>query len=96
MKLLLILLFSFCSLFFHAQELQTLNVYFEFDQFELSLEEELKLRNWISEHTKVELITISAFTDTSGSIKYNEALAAKRLKTIVELFTTNTSQIEKR
>lgn len=85
-KILFILLGTFSFLFAQAQE-QTYNCFFQTNSAEYLSDSLLKLQNWLAENhpssnVNFELI---AFTDTIGSVEYNDLLAQKRLDKIAQV-----------
>ncbi|MEJ5267721.1 MAG: OmpA family protein [Bacteroidales bacterium] len=84
MKHLFLFLFAvLLSCNFYAQQIDSIVVYFEINEFKLNPSEKQKL-NKIKEYTSVEKITIEAYCDFLGSYDYNFNLSKNRAKTIEE------------
>lgn len=93
-KIFFILLGTFNFVFAKAQE-QTYNCFFQSNSAEYPSDSLLKLQNWLaanqpSAEIKFELI---AYTDTIGSLEYNDLLAKKRLDKIAKILKSKGYQI---
>lgn len=91
--LFLFLLAILLSCSFYAQQSDSIVVYFEINEFKLSLSEKQKL-NKIKEYSSIEKIIIEAYCDFLGSFDYNLNLSKNRAKTIEEYIKTFTYKKE--
>ncbi len=80
MKTKIILFFFFFSLSVFSQE--KLNVYFDFDKFELNEVAEKKINSWIAEGKNYQVTKIYGFCDWKGTNSYNDTLALKRVSKV--------------
>jgi outer membrane protein OmpA-like peptidoglycan-associated protein len=79
LKLLYImLLFSFCKI--AAQE--KLEVFFDFDKYDINMGANQKLVDWVSSSKNIEVKKIYGFCDWKGTSVYNDSLSWKRVKTV--------------
>lgn len=78
---LLLFFLLFVSQVANAQEL--FSVYFDTNKSVLTKSEDLRLKDWISTHTKVKIVAINGFTDIDGTSDMNDSLAQKRVDFIV-------------
>ena len=89
MKALLILSIVFACLRSNAQD--TLSIYFAFDSSSPNATELKKIIEF-KKFNYVSLEGISAFCDTTGTSTYNQILATKRLKTVLNLLNSESTQ----
>jgi outer membrane protein OmpA-like peptidoglycan-associated protein len=88
--LILYVLFSFCV---HAQE--KLNVYFDFDAYNLNEEAVKKINTWIAEGKDYEVIKIYGFCDWKGTNQYNDSLAIKRVYAVYDFLKESKIEVRK-
>jgi hypothetical protein len=69
-------------MFFYSQE--KLNVYFDFDKYDLNEQGVKKINSWIAEGKNYEVTKLYGFCDWKGSNEYNDTLAMKRVYTVYE------------
>ncbi len=92
MKQYLIILFMI-SLCVHAQE--KLNVYFDFDKYDLNDEAVKKINSWIAEGKDYEVIKLYGFCDWKGANSYNDTLALKRVYTVCDFLKASKIDVKK-
>ena len=76
-----------------AQE--KLNVYFDFDKFNLNDEAVKKINSWIAEGKNYEVIKIYGFCDWKGTNSYNDTLALKRIFAVSNFLKENKIEVKK-
>lgn len=86
--LLLILVFNF------GYSQQKLDVFFDFDQFNINQETLVKLNTWIISNNNAEVVKIYGFCDDRGSNVYNDSLSLKRIETIFNFLKNNKIAID--
>lgn len=72
------LLFLFFSLSVFSQD--TISFYFETNEYILSANEKLRLREWIIQNRTSKILAIKGYTDEVGTDEYNEELSQKRVQ----------------
>lgn len=87
------------TLFFlntQAQE-RTFNCYFQSNSAEYESDSLVILKNWVHSYPSSELITFSltSYTDTVGSLKYNDLLAKNRMNNIAGILEQMGYQVSK-
>lgn len=60
-------------------------VFFDSDQFQLNTTQKSNLMSWLKDHPKDKVIAIEGYTDTDGSVAYNDTLAKRRVEHVWEL-----------
>ena len=90
-KLLVLILFSLCSVFAFSQKELTQEVYFDTGKFDVPNTEENRLLLFIStlNDIDIESISIFGFCDDRGSEHYNLALSQNRANAIKTVFSNN-------
>lgn len=68
---------------------QDFNVFFESNQFTLSISEKNRLDHWIKTHPKITLLTLNGYTDSIGTNNYNLHLSTKRVKSVQSYLLKN-------
>lgn len=58
------------------------SVFFESDKYDLTTQEEIKLKDWITKNKTSKIVAINGYTDEVGSSSYNDSLAQKRVSFI--------------
>lgn len=93
MKRILYLLLFLPSL--SIAQVDTVSIYFDLDEFDLSEQDKEKLSEVINNINKgsIELKSIEAHTDTSGSIAYNRVLSQKRLNSVLHVLNDQSRNI---
>ena len=81
------------SLCVHAQE--KLNVYFDFDKYDLNEETAKKINSWIAEGKDYEVIKLYGFCDWKGTNMYNDTLALKRVYTVYNFLKASKIEVKK-
>jgi outer membrane protein OmpA-like peptidoglycan-associated protein len=61
-------------------------VYFDFDQHQLQSESEDMLLHWYQNYPNTEILEISGFCDSLGTVEYNLKLAKKRTLAVLNIF----------
>lgn len=86
LKIYLLLIGVFSIISVEAQQI-SYPCYFQTNSSKFESDSIVKLETWLQNHTKKQTrnIELIAYTDTIGSIAYNDVLAAKRLETISEI-----------
>lgn len=87
-KITFLLLFFVSTIF--GQE--KLNVYFDFDKYDLNDAAVQKINSWIAEGKDYEVIKLYGFCDWKGSNSYNDTLALKRVNEVYNFLKE--SQVE--
>jgi len=67
---------------FFANAQEKLNVYFDFDKYDLNDESVKKINSWIAEGKNYRVTKLYGFCDSKGSNSYNDSLAMKRVTTV--------------
>lgn len=67
----------------YAQD--TISFYFESGKFELSVKENERLAEWISENTKSKILAIHGFTDEVGTSQSNDTLSQNRVQFVFDV-----------
>ena len=80
-------------MFFYSQE--KLNVYFDFDKYELNEQGVKKINSWIAEGKNYEVTKLYGFCDWKGSNEYNDTLAMKRVYTVYEFLKQSKINVKK-
>ena len=87
------LLFLMVPMFFYSQE--KLNVYFDFDKYDLNEQGVKKINSWIAEGKNYEVTKLYGFCDWKGSNEYNDTLAMKRVYTVYEFLKQSKINVKK-
>lgn len=87
------LLFLFFSMFSFSQE--KLEVYFDFDQFDLNEPAYKKINSWIAEGKDYEVTKLYGFCDSKGTNEYNDTLALKRVYTVYNFLKQSKIDVKK-
>ena len=87
---LLLLLFSMFS-FAQAK----LDVYFDFDKYDLNEEAVKKINSWISEGKNYEVTKLYGFCDWKGTNQYNDTLALKRVYSVYNFLKQSKIEVKK-
>jgi outer membrane protein OmpA-like peptidoglycan-associated protein len=87
------LLFLVLPMFFYSQE--KLNVYFDFDKYDLNEQGVKKINSWIAEGKNYEVTKLYGFCDWKGSNEYNDTLAMKRVYTVYEFLKQSKINVKK-
>jgi len=80
-------------MFFYSQE--KLNVYFDFDKYNLNEQGVKKINSWIAEGKNYEVTKLYGFCDWKGSNEYNDTLAMKRVNTVYEFLKQSKINVKK-
>ena len=80
-------------MFFYSQE--KLNVYFDFDKYDLNEQGVKKINSWIAEGKNYEVTKLYGFCDWKGSNEYNDTLAMKRVYTVYEFLKQSKINVKK-
>jgi outer membrane protein OmpA-like peptidoglycan-associated protein len=83
----------FISFTIHSQE--KLNVYFDFDKYNLNEEAVKKINSWIAEGKNYEVIKLYGFCDWKGTNSYNDTLALKRVYTVYDFLKDSKIEVKK-
>ena len=87
------LFFLFFSIFSFSQE--KLEVYFDFDQFDLNEPAYKKINSWIAEGKDYEVTKLYGFCDSKGTNEYNDTLALKRVYTVYNFLKQSKIDVKK-
>lgn len=82
-----ILVFFFFAVSVKAQE--KLEIFFDFNRYELNKTAENQLALWLATHKDAEVTKIYGFCDWKGTNVYNDTLSMKRVQTIAGFFKQN-------
>ncbi len=75
-------------MFFMANAQEQFSVYFNTDQYQLSVKEKSKLKDWIKHNQDVKIVAINGYTDEDGSVGYNDTLAKNRVEEVYKIVST--------
>ena len=87
MKKLLCLLILLCPKIISAQ--QKLEIYFDFNKFELNVDAKSKLDSLLINNKNIEILKVEGFCDSIDSNKYNKILSGKRAQSVLNYFKNN-------
>ncbi|KGO87692.1 OmpA family protein [Flavobacterium suncheonense] len=76
-----------------AQEKVT--VYFDLDSHEMQKEGSLKLSEWFSQNQQFEIQKVYGYCDSVGTYGYNDKLALRRIRTILDILKKNSVRFSK-
>jgi len=68
---------------------QKLDVYFDFNKFELNLNAKSKLDSLLINNRNIEIVRVEGFCDSIDSNKYNKILSEKRVESVLKFFKNN-------
>lgn len=85
------LLFFCCQLY--AQ--QKLDVYFDFDKYDLNAQAIQNLNSWIAEGKAYKVTKLYGFCDWKGSNGYNDTLALRRVHAVYDYLKQQNISVEK-
>jgi outer membrane protein OmpA-like peptidoglycan-associated protein len=88
--ILVIVLFSMTTF---AQK--KLDIYFDFDQFELNDSAVKKINSWIAEGTNYQVIKLYGFCDWKGTNSYNDTLALNRVNEVYKFLKESDIDVQK-
>ncbi len=91
-KNLLLLLFLF-SILTSAQN--KLDVYFDFDKYDLNVEAVKKINSWIAEGKNYQVTKLYGFCDWKGTNTYNDTLALKRVNQVFNFLKESSIEVKK-
>lgn len=91
-KNLLLLLFLF-SILTSAQN--KLDVYFDFDKYDLNDEAVKKINSWIAEGKNYQVTKLYGFCDWKGTNTYNDTLALKRVNQVFNFLKESSIEVKK-
>ncbi len=72
-----------------------LDIYFDFDQFELNDAAVKKINSWIAEGTDYKVIKLYGFCDSKGTNSYNDTLALNRVKQVYKFLKDSDIEVQK-
>lgn len=87
------LLFLLIPMFFYSQE--KLDVYFDFDKYDLNEQGVKKINSWIAEGKNYEVTKLYGFCDWKGTNQYNDTLAMKRVYTVYDFLKLSKIDVKK-
>jgi outer membrane protein OmpA-like peptidoglycan-associated protein len=80
---------------FFANAQEKLNVYFDFDKYDLNDESVKKINSWIAEGKNYRVTKLYGFCDSKGSNSYNDSLAMKRVTTVYDFLKASDIEVVK-
>lgn len=89
------LFYIFLVVSFGVQAQEKLNVYFDFDKYNLNDEAFKKINTWIAEGKNYEVIKLYGFCDWKGTNTYNDSLALKRVYTVYNFLKESKIDVKK-
>jgi len=89
------LFYLFLVVSFGVQAQEKLNVYFDFDKYNLNDEAFKKINTWIAEGKNYEVIKLYGFCDWKGTNTYNDSLALKRVYTVYNFLKESKIDVKK-
>ncbi len=87
------LLLLLMPLFFYSQE--KLDVYFDFDKFDLNDVAVKKINTWIAEGKDYQVSKLYGFCDSKGTNEYNDTLAMKRVYAVYDFLRQSKIEVKK-
>jgi outer membrane protein OmpA-like peptidoglycan-associated protein len=72
---------------------QKLEIYFDFNKFELNVDAKSKLDSLLIDNKNIEIVRVEGFCDSIDSNKYNKILSGKRAESVLNFFKNNNIQI---
>lgn len=88
----------FCCLilsFFSCFGQEKIEVYFDFNKYDLNPEAITKLNDWMLNQPKSKVLKIYGFCDWVGDNTYNDTLSLQRVQTVFDYITANQIEIDK-
>jgi outer membrane protein OmpA-like peptidoglycan-associated protein len=76
------LFFAFYVLTLHLPTSAQFNVYFSYNQYHITPEQQFLLDSFLTNTKNIQLITIKGFADTTGTLSYNLTLSQKRASAV--------------
>ncbi len=76
-----------------AQE--KLEVFFDFDQYEINADTNQKITDWITTSKNIEVQKIYGFCDWKGTDTYNDTLSLKRVYSVYDFLKNRNIKIKK-
>jgi len=80
---------------FFANAQEKLNLYFDFDKFDLNDEAVKKINSWIAEGKNYRVTKLYGFCDWKGSNSYNDTLAMRRVMTVHDFLKASDIEVVK-
>jgi outer membrane protein OmpA-like peptidoglycan-associated protein len=80
---------------FFAQAQEKLNVYFDFDKYNLNDEAVRKINSWIAEGKNYQVTKLYGFCDWKGTNTYNDTLALKRVNEVYNFLKESDIEVKK-
>lgn len=84
------LLLLFISLAAQAQEL---DIFFEYDRFDLNAGAVNKLERWLAENPDAEVTRLQGYCDWKGRNAYNDSLSLKRIRTVYDYLLSKNVEV---
>ena len=81
--------------FFSCLGQEKIEVFFDFNKYDLNTEALTTLNDWILKQPKSEVIKIYGFCDWKGTNEYNDTLSLQRVQTVFDYLTENAIAIDK-
>ena len=91
-KNLLLLIFLFYIL---TSAQNKLDVYFDFDKYDLNVEAVKKINSWIAEGKNYQVTKLYGFCDWKGTNTYNDTLALKRVNQVFNFLKESSIEVKK-
>lgn len=88
-------LFIFLLLSIGANAQDKLNVYFDFDKYELTEDAVKKINSWIAEGKNYQVTKLYGFCDWKGTNLYNDTLALKRVNEVYRFLKESDIEVKK-
>jgi len=82
--------FFFC---FCAPAQEQLDVFFDFDRFNINQEAQHQLENWLATSKDIEVTKIYGYCDWKGSNTYNDALSLQRVQSVYNFLKSKNTTI---
>lgn len=87
--------FYFLSTVFTCFAQEKIEVFFEFNQFDLTPRAATTLNDWILKHPDSKILKIYGFCDWKGSNQYNDTLSLQRVQTVFDYLANHKMEIDK-
>ena len=85
----------FFSTIFSCLAQEKLEVYFDFNKYDLNPVALTKLNDWVIQNPKSKVLKIYGFCDWKGTNEYNDTLSLQRVQTVFDYITAQKIEIDK-
>jgi outer membrane protein OmpA-like peptidoglycan-associated protein len=78
----LFLFFCYCLAVFSCSAQEKINIYFDFDHYDLNPAALSRINDWIASQKDKNVLNLSGYCDSKGTPLYNDSLALKRIQSV--------------